>query len=91
MKSFDIVTNGQSALDKALISQDWFLNKIVKTPLFDAGGGGINKAISRLEENHCSNNFWRIDRRNAEKSFTRRINFFEAIETRVDTGKFRCS
>jgi hypothetical protein len=88
MKSFDIVTNGQSALDKALISQDWFLNKIVvKTPLFDAGGGGINKAISRLEENHYSNNFWRIDRRNAEKSFTRRINFFEAIETRSGHGK----
>jgi 6-phosphofructokinase 2 len=54
--------------------------------LFDAGGGGINvsKAISRLEGKSCSNNFWRIDRRNAEKSFTRRINF-EAIEKRSGT------
>jgi 6-phosphofructokinase 2 len=42
-----------------------------QTPLFDAGGGGINvsKAISRLEgKSLCSNNFWRIDRRNAEKA-----------------------
>jgi fructose-1-phosphate kinase PfkB-like protein len=37
--------------------------------LFDAGGGGINvsKAISRLEGK--SLNFWRIDRRNAEKLY----------------------
>jgi hypothetical protein len=37
-------------------------------------GINVSKAISRLEENHCDNN-WGIDRRNAKKSFTRRIRF----------------
>jgi 6-phosphofructokinase 2 len=53
MKSFDIVTLTVSpALDKALISQDWFLKKkFVVKRLCLMGGGGINvsKAISRLE------------------------------------------
>jgi hypothetical protein len=39
-----------------------------QTPLFDAGGGiNVSKAISDSRENHAVN-FWRIDRRNAEKA-----------------------
>jgi hypothetical protein len=60
--------------------------------LFDAGGGGINvsKAISRLEENH-SNNFWRIDRRNAEKLYKKNQFLLKPLKHEVGHGKFRCS
>jgi fructose-1-phosphate kinase PfkB-like protein len=48
--------------------------------LFDAGGGiNVSKAISRLEENHTVTSGGSTG--DMLKSFTRRINFFEAIET----------
>jgi fructose-1-phosphate kinase PfkB-like protein len=53
MKSFDIVTLTVSpALEKALISQDWFLNKkfvVKRLCLMQEEGINVSKAISRLE------------------------------------------
>jgi 6-phosphofructokinase 2 len=80
MKSFDIVTLTVSpALDKSAHFSGLVPEQKIRcqTPLFDAGGGGINvsKAISRLEGKSLV-----ITSGGSTgemlKSFTRRINFF---------------
>jgi 6-phosphofructokinase 2 len=90
MKSFDIVTLTVSpALDKSSFSGLVPEQKIrCQTPLFDAGGGGINvsKAISRLEGKSLAV-ITSGGSGEMLKSFTRRINLFEAIETRSGTRK----
>jgi 6-phosphofructokinase 2 len=85
MKSFDIVTLTVSpALDKSAHFSGLVPEQKIRcqTPLFDAGGGGIN--VSKARKITCSNNFWRIDRRNAEKALQEESTF-EAIETKWDT------
>jgi fructose-1-phosphate kinase PfkB-like protein len=55
MKSFDIALTVSPALDKALISQDWFLNKkfvVKRLCLMQGGGINVSKAISDSRENH---------------------------------------
>jgi 6-phosphofructokinase 2 len=86
MKSFDIVTLTVSpALDKSAHFSGLVPEQKIRcqTPLFDAGGGGINvsKAISRLEENHTvitgGSTGEMLKKALQEESIS-----FEAIETR---------
>jgi 6-phosphofructokinase 2 len=80
MKSFDIVTLTVSpALDKSAHFSGLVPEQKIRcqTPLFDAGGGGINvsKAISRLEGKSLAVTSGGSTGEML-KSFTRRINFF---------------
>jgi 6-phosphofructokinase 2 len=81
MKSFDIVTLTVSpALDKSAHFSGLVPEQKIRcqTPLFDAGGGGINvsKAISRLEGKSLAVITSGGSTGEMLKSFTRRINFF---------------
>jgi 6-phosphofructokinase 2 len=91
MKSFDIVTLTVSpALDKSAHFSGLVPEQKIRcqTPLFDAGGGGINvsKAISTRGKITCSN-FWRIDRRNAEKLYKKNQFLLKPL-TKWDTENF---
>jgi 6-phosphofructokinase 2 len=96
MKSFDIVTLTVSpALDKSAHFSGLVPEQKIRcqTPLFDAGGGGINvsKAISRLEGKSLAVITWRIDRRNAKKALQEESISLKPLKREVGHGKFRCS
>jgi hypothetical protein len=91
MKSFDIVTLTVSpALDKSAHFSGLVPEQKIRcqTPLFDAGGGGINvsKRYPDSRENHLHNNFWRIDRRNAKKALKNQF-LLKPLKHEVGHGK----